>query len=760
MKHLAMVAVCLVGLPISGWAAPQQPQQTTQEACSPANANVAGNVYNFINCPTIDPELRNKIDEISGNIKALASEDPVLAGLERDLISAFNDDDQVEGERIAEQMAERAFKEAKKRSGVNSMQRYQSALLQVAVGDVKFQMSAYKSALSYFRQADDLLPKENEGRIPLWEMFESEMLLPRLVSSSMVMAQFQMAENYIERAMTMAKKQKSSPEVMAGIHVLKGQLHWQRGQMTEAETQYKQAREIYGQRLGPEHPWIIDLLLHTADINLARGEYEEADTKYQHALTVGERVAGSSSSALTGILAGSASSQILKAYRLLAGNHSELTNSDVARFYSTAEQNLERAIRYAETDKFFDYRRPGLVMVLAELGSVCRDQGRVVEAEAYLNLAHARMKNTLGEDHPLVADILQRLAIIYTDQGRFADADRNYKKALDIMRKTLGQEHFFVAWTMKNYAVLLRKDKRQAKADELLAQADAILRKHPHIRIPPVPPQPPLLQNEVNLHPNEVTQLLKGASIDYDENRWTEAQAKIKRAVIHLQTQRGHDTRQLADTLYGLGDAYRIDARFTQAESLLEHASELAEQENSSSDHVVGQMRRGLGYMLMLLKRYNDAELNFKQAIAALQRARGFEFIASYTANSLGDVYTKQKRYADAEALYKQALAVYKEVGNPEDENAAAPHHSLGRIYLRQKRYGEASVEFERALALRDNYPNGDYRSTVETLRLYAETLGYLDRKADAARFRERADGIERKHNVVSGDQPTSAIGR
>jgi tetratricopeptide (TPR) repeat protein len=706
-------------------------------------------------------ELKKDIALVKDVVQALAKEDPVIGNLQQELILAFNEEDEAKAESLFDQLAERAFDHAQKeQSDANSKRRYEAAMLQLLIGDVKFQSFAYQAAFKYYRRANELVPKENEGRQPLWDMVEADMLLPRLISSSMILAETEEAESAIDRASRVADKKKSSPEIIAELHLRRGELYSLMGEPSAAASQYQKALAIAETRVGPEHPLMLSVGLHLAETDVVRGEYEAANLRYRHALAVEERrTSGAGNSAIANILVGSASSQIAQAHSLLASDRSQQKESQVEQYYATAEAFLERAIKYAEADKSVGSRNPSVGNALAILGSVCRDQGRLVEAEAYLNLARARLENVLGTEHPLVAGVLARLAVVYTDQERFAQAERNYKEARTIGEKMLGKNHPGMAEVAMAYAALLKRINAQARAKELQLQADAILRKHPDVKIPPVPPYPHLQQREeIAQRPEEIDHQLKRAYIDYAESRFAEAEVSIQRVVVHLESHRGGNEPQIATTLYSLASIYRADTRFTQAEALLEHASKLAEQEATSRDRVVGQIRGELGNMFLFLKRYSEAEVNFRQAIDALNRVRGFQFMTSYMANSLGNVYYKQKRYGEAESAYKEALAVYKKDGEREDENAAAPHHNLGRIYFHQKRYGEALVEIERALALRNDSANRDSRSTVETLRLFADTLEYLNRKAEAASYRERADELATKQDA--GENPASTIGR
>ncbi|MBA2487392.1 MAG: tetratricopeptide repeat protein [Nitrospira sp.] len=60
MKHLAIGAICLLALPISGWSF----EQETRGPCSPATGNVTGNVTITMNCSGEDPTTVARLNEL------------------------------------------------------------------------------------------------------------------------------------------------------------------------------------------------------------------------------------------------------------------------------------------------------------------------------------------------------------------------------------------------------------------------------------------------------------------------------------------------------------------------------------------------------------------------------------------------------------------------------------------------------------------------------------------------------------------------
>jgi tetratricopeptide (TPR) repeat protein len=73
-------------------------------------------------------------------------------------------------------------------------------------------------------------------------------------------------------------------------------------------------------------------------------------------------------------------------------------------------------------------------------------------------------EQTLGPDHPDVAQSLNNLALLYNNEGRYADAEPLYKRSLAIYEKALGPEHPDVALSLNNLALLYDNQGRYAEA--------------------------------------------------------------------------------------------------------------------------------------------------------------------------------------------------------------------------------------------------------------------------------------------------------
>ena len=87
-------------------------------------------------------------------------------------------------------------------------------------------------------------------------------------------------------------------------------------------------------------------------------------------------------------------------------------------------------------------------------------------------------EETLGKDHPDVAQSLNNLALIYEQLGQTKLAETLYQRARGIVETGLGQDHPDLANILNNLAGLYYLEKRYAEAEPLFKRAQAIWENH------------------------------------------------------------------------------------------------------------------------------------------------------------------------------------------------------------------------------------------------------------------------------------------
>lgn len=175
------------------------------------------------------------------------------------------------------------------------------------------------------------------------------------------------------------------------------------------------------------------------------------------------------------------------------------------------------------------------------------------------------------------------------------------------------------------------------------------------------------LEKLSSLRPEQPLYLYWLGRLDYDQRRYEDAVAKLRRVVeLDPWSSRGYDNLGLSLDMLG---------RYEEARSAFEKAAEL----NRRVAHPSAWPPHNLGSLLARLEKFPEAE-------AALRESIGYDPSFAQAHYHLGRVLEKTGREAAAAAEYRQAIAL--------DSLLAEPCYSLGLLYRRLKRSAEADAAF------------------------------------------------------------------
>ena len=215
--------------------------------------------------------------------------------------------------------------------------------------------------------------------------------------------------------------------------------------------------------------------------------------------------------------------------------------------------------------------------------------------------------------------------------------------------------------------------------------------------------------------------------------------AAVGERAVELATVGRTVSTRLVDALTMLGNVYRLQARYDEAEVRLRRAVAAAEQLGLDGSRQAG-VRNALGILCKDTGRYLEAGLLYQQALdsapdsgaranlyhnlAGLAHAQGDYAAAEEPARAavklrtstegashpdvaadlavLGAVLYEQHRYGEAEDLFNHALGIVENRYGPDHDEVAVNLGNLAALYTATGRLGEAERCFRRSLQIRE----------------------------------------------------------
>ncbi|KAG7289881.1 hypothetical protein NEMBOFW57_006258 [Staphylotrichum longicolle] len=324
-----------------------------------------------------------------------------------------------------------------------------------------------------------------------------------------------------------------------------------------------------------------------------------------------------------------------------------------------------------------------VISAVLDLGNLCKDQGRLGEAEAMCQQALQGRERALGPDDTLTLDTVNNLANVYSAQDRLEKAEAMYQWALRGYEKALSPDHPSTLDTVNNLGVLYARQGR-------LEEAEAMFQRS-------------LKGSEEALGPDytaTLDTLHNLGSLNAAQGRLGEAEAMYQRALQGKENALGLDYPSTLSTVYNLGVLYADQGRLGEAETMYQRALQgkekaLGRDHTSTLDTIYN-----LGRLYVGQGRLKKAEEMYKRGLqGGYEKALRQGHISTLsTFNNLGNLYTNQGRLPEAEAMYQLALQGKEKALGRDHTSTLDTVYNLGVLYADQGRLEEAEAMYQRAL--------------------------------------------------------------
>ena len=236
------------------------------------------------------------------------------------------------------------------------------------------------------------------------------------------LSEFDKATPYYQTAMRQAKLQYGEKsEWVATILYNTGMVHYYRSELPEALEDFNQAKDIYSELLGANHPEVATMINAIGLIHNSLGEYQTALDCFLQCAEMRKAALGEDHF------------DVAATYNNIGHIYS------VLRDFPKAMEYLKKSLEIKE--KVLSENNYSLAYAHTNIGSIFYYQGDFDSAAYHFDKALEINIIALGEYHPNTASSYGNAALMYSVNKNYDKALEYNMKALTIMKKLLGENH-------------------------------------------------------------------------------------------------------------------------------------------------------------------------------------------------------------------------------------------------------------------------------------------------------------------------------
>lgn len=114
-------------------------------------------------------------------------------------------------------------------------------------------------------------------------------------------------------------------------------------------------------------------------------------------------------------------------------------------------------------------------LMLNSLGTLSQHLGKIEESTTHFQNALSAWQQSLGSEHPWIANVHNNLGVVYLESGQLSSAEDHFHNALLLAEKTLGANHPYVGGILDNFIPLLLEKGDIATAQHFTERSEQIL---------------------------------------------------------------------------------------------------------------------------------------------------------------------------------------------------------------------------------------------------------------------------------------------
>jgi tetratricopeptide (TPR) repeat protein len=220
---------------------------------------------------------------------------------------------------------------------------------------------------------------------------------------------------------------------------------------------------------------------------------------------------------------------------------------------------------------------------------------------------------------------------------------------------------------------------------------------------------------------------------------------QIYSQALHEAERFGPDDPRVATSLNGLGDTYRKEKKFAEAETAFRRSYSILEKASGIDSMDLANVNLNLAGVMFDEGRQSMA-IPFLQKTLATYEAlldANDEKIASVVC-MLGDAYRLERDFRAAEDPLKRCASIRERNGGIQNADLATALHSLALVYVGEERYELAEPRVKLAEKIRESTLGITSLLLAQTMEDHATILRQLGREKEAAQLETMATAIRR----------------
>jgi serine/threonine-protein kinase len=229
------------------------------------------------------------------------------------------------------------------------------------------------------------------------------------------------------------------------------------------------------------------------------------------------------------------------------------------------------------------------------------------------------------------------------------------------------------------------------------------------------------------------------AALEYDLDRYREAETLLRRAIAVLEHRRGPRDAVTLELYSSLADVLGAAGRYEEGLEIDRRLHSIRREQFGDGHVATLEDLSGIAMTLRRLGRFEEAERHYRELVAASERILGSEHPDVLDRKvSSANVLRSLGRFAEAEEILRGIVATRERIFGPDHPETASALDSLGGALREQGRFGEALATTRRALEIQVATIGPDASETAvgrNNLAILAVTAG--DYEAAESGFRE-----------------------